>query len=155
MLEIEFGVVMGLGQSIEEVRDKRNRIPILASDGVETMVVHAKLESTILLFDKKDRSSSGRVTWANEAVFEIVIQKLSEHIGLAQAELVDTAKRWCFSVFKINLQIIRTMQREFISKSFREDVSKIVVLIWNIELLKFFRSWNLGIGSSGTGGCGS
>ena len=68
-----------------------------------------------------------------------------EHVGLTWAELIDTAKWWCFAVFEINLQIIRTMRREFVSKSFREDVGKIVVLIWNIELLKFFGSWNLGI----------
>ena len=91
----------------------------------------------------------------NEAVFEIVIQKLSERVALAWTELIDTAKWWCFAVFEINLQIIRTMRREFVSKSFREDVGKIVVLIWNIKLPKFFRSWNLGIGSSGTGGCSS
>ena len=134
---------------------QRNRIPILASDSIETTVVHTKSESTAFLFDEEDGSSGGRATWANEAVFEIIIQKLSECVGLAQAELIDTAEWWCFAVIEINLQIIRTMQREFVSKSFREDVGKIVVLIWNIKLPKFFGSWNLGIGSSGTGGCGS
>ena len=78
MLEIKFGVVAGFGRSVEEVRDEWNRIPILASDSIETMVVHTKLESTAFLFDEEDGSSSGRVTWANEAVFEIVVQKLSE-----------------------------------------------------------------------------
>ena len=136
MLEIEFGVVAGFGWSIEEVRDERNRIPILASDGIEATVVHTKSESTVLLFDEEDGSSGRRATWANEAVFEIVVQKLSEHVGLARAELIDTAKRWCFAIFKIDLQIIRTMWREFISKSFREDIGEIVVLIWNIELPK-------------------
>ena len=59
MLEIEFGVVAGFGRSVEEVRDKWNRIPILASDGIETTVVHTKSESTVLLFDEEDGSSSG------------------------------------------------------------------------------------------------
>ena len=119
------------------------------------MVVHTKSESTTLLFDEEDGSSGGRATWANEAVFEIIVQKLSEPVGLARAELIDTAEWWCFAVFEINLQILRTMRREFTSKSFREEVSKIMVFIWNIELPKVFRSWNLGISSSGTGGCGS
>ena len=147
VLEIKFGVVAGFGRSVEEVRDERNRIPILASDGIETTVVHTKSESTVLLFYEEDGSSSGQATWANEAVFEIVVQKLLERVSLARTELIDTAEWWCFAVFEINLQIIRTMRREFISKSFREDVGKIVVLIWNIKLPKFFGSWNLDIGS--------
>ena len=151
MLEIS----LGFGWGVEEVRDEWNRISILASDGIETTVVHTKSESTTFLFDKEDGSSGERATWANEAVFEIVVQKPSECVSLAWTELIDTAEWWCFAVFEINLQIIRTMQREFVSKSFREDVGKIVILIWNIKLLKFFGSWNLGIGSSGTGGCGS
>ena len=32
MLEIKFGVIVGFGRSVEEVRDERNRISILASD---------------------------------------------------------------------------------------------------------------------------
>ena len=111
MLKIKFGVVAGFGRSIEEVRDKQNRIPILASDGIEAMVVHTKSESTALLFDEEDRSSGRQATWANEAIFEIVVQKLLECVGLARAELIDTAEWWCFAVFKINLQIIRMMRR--------------------------------------------
>ena len=113
MLEIEFGVVASFGRSIEEVRDKRNRILILASDGVETTVVHTKSESTALLFDEEDGSSGGRATWANETVFEIVVQKPSERVGLARTELVDTAKWWCLAVFEIDLQIIRRCCRPF------------------------------------------
>ena len=89
MLEIKLGVVAGFGRSIEEVRDERNRIPILASDGIEATIVHTKSESTALLFDEEDGSSSGRATWVDEAIFEIIVQKLSERVGLARAELMN------------------------------------------------------------------
>jgi len=58
--KIKFGEEFCLGESIEGFGDEGEGVAILEGDLVESSVVDAKAERSVLLFDEKDGSSSGR-----------------------------------------------------------------------------------------------
>ena len=41
-------------QLIEQIRDEQKGVAVLLSDTVETVIVHGKVERTILLLDEED-----------------------------------------------------------------------------------------------------
>jgi hypothetical protein len=71
--QIEFGVDLSLGGSIEEIVDERERVPILFGDEVEFPIVDAEAERTILLPGEEDWSAMSGIGRVNEAVLEMFI----------------------------------------------------------------------------------
>ena len=132
MFEIKFGVISGFSGSIKEISNKRNRILVLLGYGIESSIVNTESESTVLLLDKEYWSSSRRTTRPDESVFEILVDEVTESLSFVRRELVYTAEWRSLAIFEFYLQIIRTMQRKLVSKSFREDIGKIMILSWNV-----------------------
>jgi len=58
------------------MRDKRERIPIVFGDLVETGVIDSEAERTIGLLDKKGRWGSGKLRRTDELMVEVLGQEL-------------------------------------------------------------------------------
>jgi hypothetical protein len=86
VLEIYFSINSSLTGRVEKIRNKRKRVSIFFRDFVESPIINAEAEGTILLFYKKDGSPMQRVGRADEFCPKIFIQKLSEglHLGLGK-----------------------------------------------------------------------
>jgi S-adenosylmethionine:diacylglycerol 3-amino-3-carboxypropyl transferase len=58
---------------VKEIRNKRKRISVFSSDGIETMPVDAQAQGTIFLLDEKDWCTAQGLGLMNESVTEILL----------------------------------------------------------------------------------
>jgi len=86
MLEIDLGIDGRAARRIKGVRGewKWKWITIFFGDFIETTEVHTKTEQSILLLDKEDWSSMGRVGWMNEPIVEMLIYESPECFKLGR-----------------------------------------------------------------------
>ncbi|KDQ25396.1 hypothetical protein PLEOSDRAFT_1045877, partial [Pleurotus ostreatus PC15] len=87
-LDVELGEVASVPEFIHQVRDERERVPILDRHAVELPVVLDQAERSILLLDKEHRGSHGRLAGADPASPEVFFQEFIQLLLLRRGQRV-------------------------------------------------------------------
>ena len=91
MPQIDFRIDASFPRGIEEVGNQWKQIPILLSDLIEASEVYAESEGAIPFLDKQDRCTVRRPRWANEARSQVLVEELSECLGLGFQKRIHAA----------------------------------------------------------------
>jgi hypothetical protein len=97
--QIKFGEVFGSLESIHDLVRERKRVAILDGDGVETPVVHAEAERSVLFLDEHDRSPSRGLRVSDEPLVLHLHEVVLEGLELAGGQREDTTMGRFFSRF--------------------------------------------------------
>ena len=92
--EVELGEVLGTAESVDELVDTREGVPVLLGDAVESSIVHTHAKGAVLLFDEEDGGTVWRGRWLDEALAEKVIQLLLEFVEFSNRETDDRSEGW-------------------------------------------------------------
>jgi len=88
MPQIYFCVDAGFTWRVQKVSNKRKRVPIFFREFVETAIVNAEAEGSILLFDEKDGCPMWRTGRSDETIPQVLIHELAERLLLNRRESV-------------------------------------------------------------------
>ena len=131
MAKINLGIDSGTARSVQEIRNERERIAILAGDAIETSEVHAKTEGAVLFANKEDRSAVGRRGGTDETSAEILVDELLKRLHFRMGNGIDAARRDCRPRLEIDGEIVGPVFRETISPFLGEDIRKFVIFLRN------------------------
>ena len=111
MLEVERSVDASLSGGLEKVGDERKWILIFLRDFVKTTEIDAEAEGAILFTDKKNRGAVWRGGGLDKTTGQIFINEFMEGLKFHLGEREDRTYRRFSSVFKVDLEVIRTVRR--------------------------------------------
>ena len=110
-MEVERSVDVSLSGRLEKVRDEQKWIPIFLRDFVKTTEIDAEAEGAILFADKKNGGAVWRGGGSDKTTGQIFINEFTEGLKFSLREWEDQTYRRFSSVFKINLEVVRTVRR--------------------------------------------
>ena len=85
---------------------------------VDVLIVLARAESTILLFDEEERGCLWRVGWANLSRSEVLVKEVFGGLVFVRGERIYFSNLWGKGVVKIDLMIIRSRWGNMVSSLF-------------------------------------
>ena len=133
MPKINLSVNMSRARSIEKIRDEWEWIAILVRDAVQTPVVNTESQRTVLFLYKKDRSTTRSIRRADRTRLEVFVEILTESSKFGRGQGIDGTQWWQFTVFQLYMEVVRPVFRQSVSMAFAENVSEVVVMLWNIR----------------------
>lgn len=104
-------------------------------------------QNSLVYTKTENRCSDRRVGLLDEFEDEIFLYKVLKSLELSLKQEVNRSERWSFSL-KVNVEIVKPVNRKFLSLHFTKDISKFVVLL---EIIKKnlkkteWRNWRLWI----------
>src|SRR5882724_1839604 len=125
--EVKLGVDLCAAHLVEEVGDKRNRVPILPCDLVEVSEVHTESQGAILLLGKEDGCTAWQLRGSDEPLAEHVIEEFMKETELCAIEWVDVAMRRCLVILDVNFMVKLAMRRHVLSLFSREYIKKVPI----------------------------
>jgi len=129
--QIYFGVDAGFTWGIQKVSNKRKRVLILFRKFVETAIVNAEAEGSILLFDEKDGHPMRRTGRADETVPQVLIHELAERLLLNRRERVHLTDGRFGTILQFYLEVVRPVFWKYLGLKFAEEVSELMIFLWD------------------------
>ena len=111
MLEVEHSVDASFSSGLEKVGDEQKWILIFLRDFVKTTEIDAEAEGAILFTDEKNGGAVWRGGGSDKTTGQMFVNEFTEGLKFSLRERQDWTY-WRFSsVFKVNLEVIRTVRR--------------------------------------------
>jgi hypothetical protein len=126
--QIELGEVFGSLEPIHDLVREGKRVAVLDGDGVETPVVHAEAERSVLFLDEHDRSPSRGFGISDESFVLHLHEIVFKGLKLAGGQREDTTMGRLFSWFQVDSAVIRSVWRELVSPLLLEERDEVVIL---------------------------
>ena len=111
MSEVEHSVDVSLSGGLEKVGDERKWILIFLCDFVKAAEINAEMEGAILFTDEENGSTVWRGGGSDKTTGQMFINEFTEGLKFSLREWEDWIYRRFSSVFKVNLEVIGTVQR--------------------------------------------
>ena len=111
MLEVEHSVDASLSGRLEKVGDEQKWILIFLCDFVEAAEIDAEAEGAILFTDEENRGTVWREGGSDKTAGQMFINEFMEGLKFSLRERKDQIYRRFSSVFKVDLEVIRTVRR--------------------------------------------
>ena len=111
MSEVKCSVDASLSGRLEKVRDERKWILIFLRDFVKTMEIDAEAEGAILFMDKKNGGTVWRGGGSDKTTGQMFVNEFMEGLKFNLREREDRTYRRFSSIFKVALEVIRTVRR--------------------------------------------
>jgi hypothetical protein len=86
---VELGEVLGALESVDDIRDEGERVPVLDCDLVELPIVLHKAELAVLLLDKEDWQCDQGLGWLDVAFPEVLFEEIDEFLLFVRQHGVD------------------------------------------------------------------
>ena len=131
--KIDLGVNTSRARSIKKIRDEWEWIAILAHDAVQTPIVNTESQRTVLFLYKKDGSTTRSIQRVDHTRLEVFVEILTESSEFGRGQGIDGTQWWQFTIFQLYMEVIRPVFRQSISAAFAENVSEVVVMLWNVR----------------------
>ena len=111
MSEVEHSVDASLSGGLEKVGDEQKWIPIFLHDFVKATEIDAEAEGAVLFMDKKNGGTVWREGGSDKTAGQMFINEFMEGLKFSLREQIDQTY-WRFSsVFKVDLEVVRMVQR--------------------------------------------
>ena len=110
MLEVEHSVDTSLSGRLEKVRDEQKWILIFLRDFVEAAEIDTEAEGAILFLDEKNRGTVWRGGGLDKTTGQMFINEFMEGLKFSLREQKDQIYQRFSSIFKVDLEVIRTVQ---------------------------------------------
>ena len=111
MSEVECSVDASFSGGLEKVGDERKWIPIFLHDFVKTAEIDAEVEGAILFTNEKNWGTVWRGGGSDKTTGQMFINEFTEGLKFRLREREDRTYRRFSSIFKVNLEVIRTVRR--------------------------------------------
>ena len=111
MSEVECSVDASFSSRLEKVGGEWKWVPIFLHDFVKAAEINAEVEGAILFTDEKNRGAVWRGGGSDKTTGQIFINEFTEGLKLSLREREDWTYRRFSSVFKVDLEVIRTVRR--------------------------------------------
>ena len=111
MSEVKHSVDASLSGSLEKVRDEWKWILIFLRDFVKAMEIDAEVEGAILFTDKENGGTVWRGGGSDKTDGQMFVNEFTEGLKFSLRERIDRTYRRFSSVFKVDLEVIRTVRR--------------------------------------------
>jgi hypothetical protein len=125
--EVDLGIDLRSSGTVQEVGDEGQGVAVLFGEFVKALVVDTKTKATILLANKKNRSTCGRTGGLDPTFLQVLVDKLLESHLLSDGQGVNTTNRRGSSTFKVNPVITRASQRHTLGLLFTKDIGVVVI----------------------------
>jgi len=127
MPEIKFRIDTCLSGCVKKVGNQWKWITILLRDLVETAVVDAKTEATVLLLGKEDRCPERRTRGVYETSPQVLVDELPESGKFGRRKGIDMTDRRFGAVDSFDLEVELAMRRKIVGFPLGEDVGEVVI----------------------------
>ena len=111
MSEVERSVDASFSGRLEKVRDEQKWIPIFLCDFIKTMEINAKVEGAILFMDEENGGTMWRGRGLDKTTEQMFVNEFTEGLKFSLREWEDWTYQRFSSVFKVNLEVVRTVRR--------------------------------------------
>ena len=111
MSEVERSVNASFSGRLEKVRDEQKWILIFLCDFVKATEIDAEAEGAILFTNEKNRGTVWRGGGLDKTTGQMFINEFMEGLKLSLREQEDWTYRRFSSVFKVDLEVVRTVRR--------------------------------------------
>ena len=111
MSEVECSVDASLSSRLEKIGDERKWILIFLHDFVKTTEIDAEVEGAILFTDEKNGGTMWRGGGSDKTTGQMFINEFTEGLKLSLREQEDWTYQRFSSIFKVDLEVVRTVQR--------------------------------------------
>ena len=109
--EVKRSVDMSLSSSLEKVRDERKWMLIFLQDFVEAAEIDTEAEGAILFADEENGGTMWRGGGSDKTTGQMFVNEFTEGLKFSLREREDRTY-WRFSsVFKVDLEVVRTVWR--------------------------------------------
>ena len=131
-LQIDDRKDFAASNTVEQVVNEREWIPILPGYSIQTSEVDTKPNFASLFSGEKYRGTSGRSRSSDVAAFKVGIDILSDSFTFRGGEAIDRTKRWSLSFFKLDVDVVRSMFRKLVKfRRVEDSVSPRPILLRN------------------------
>ena len=111
MSEVKRSVDASFSGGLKKVGDEWKWIPIFLRDFVKATEIDTEVEGAILFTDEKNRGTVWRGGGSDKTTGQIFVNEFTEGLKLSLREREDRTYRRFSSVFKVDLEVIRTVRR--------------------------------------------
>ena len=111
MSEVKHSVDVSLSGSLEKVRDEWKWILIFLCDFVKATEINAEMEGAILFMDEKNRGTVWRGGGSDKTTGQMFVNEFTEGLKFNLREQEDWTYRRFSSIFKVDLEVVRTVRR--------------------------------------------
>ena len=108
--EVERSIDMSLSGRLEKVGDEWKWIPILLRDFVKTTEIDAEVEGAVLFTDEENGGTVWRGGGSDKTTGQMFVNEFMEGLKFSLREQEDQTYRRFSSIFKVDLEVVRTVQ---------------------------------------------